>query len=169
MSRTETTSQLPCASTHTHVWTQWDAYTHAHKASVATETWFSRVSKPSQQSTVLTNRALCSLYQENQNTGGKHNWFWKQTYLSFLSRHLTKMGRIPDFIKSSIGGFLSLESSFLEEIFFLIIRIFTKKKKNSWWLNACVLLFPHLAACTALSWITALSLVAFCNEKRQWS
>lgn len=37
------------------------------------------------------------------------------TYLSFFSRHLTKMGRMPDFIKSSMGGFLSLESSFLEE------------------------------------------------------
>lgn len=41
------------------------------------------------------------------------NFFWKHTYLSFLSRHLTKIGRIPDFIKSSMGGFLSLDSSFL--------------------------------------------------------
>lgn len=43
---------------------------------------------------------------------------WEQsapTYLSFFSRHLTKVGRIPDFIKSSMGGFLSLESSFLEQ------------------------------------------------------
>ena len=37
----------------------------------------------------------------------------QDTYLSFLSRHFTKIGRIPDFIKSSIGGFLSLDSSFL--------------------------------------------------------
>lgn len=33
--------------------------------------------------------------------------------MSFLSRHFTKIGRIPDFIKSSMGGFLSLDSSFL--------------------------------------------------------
>lgn len=37
----------------------------------------------------------------------------RDTYLSFLSRHFTKIGKIPDFIKSSMGGFLSLDSSFL--------------------------------------------------------
>lgn len=36
-----------------------------------------------------------------------------QTYLSSLSRHLTRIGKIPDFIRSSIGGFLSLDNSFL--------------------------------------------------------
>lgn len=37
------------------------------------------------------------------------------TYLSSLSRHLTRIGKIPDFIRSSIGGFLSLDNSFLEK------------------------------------------------------
>lgn len=34
-------------------------------------------------------------------------------YLSSLSRQCTRMGRIPDFIKSSMGGLRSLDSSFL--------------------------------------------------------
>lgn len=38
-----------------------------------------------------------------------HNY----TYLSSISRHMTSVGRIPDSIRSSIGGFLSEESSFL--------------------------------------------------------
>lgn len=33
--------------------------------------------------------------------------------LSSLSRQCTKIGNIPDFIRSSIGGLRSLESSFL--------------------------------------------------------
>lgn len=39
----------------------------------------------------------------------------QQTHLSSLSRHLTRMGRMPDFIRSSMGGFLSLERSFLTD------------------------------------------------------
>lgn len=52
------------ASTHSHVWTQWDTYTlTAYKASVAAETWFNRVSNPSQQPAVLTNGTLGSSCQ----------------------------------------------------------------------------------------------------------
>lgn len=83
------------------------------------------------------------------------------THLSSLSRHLTKIGRIPHFIKSSMGGFLSLESNFLQE------------KNNDTSLHKLREYKPaarlkdrnvtlYLAACTALSWTTALSLVAFC-------
>lgn len=45
----------------------------------------------------------------------KKKWTGNQiyTYLSSLSRHLTRIGKIPDFIRSSIGGFLSLDKSFL--------------------------------------------------------
>lgn len=68
----------------THVHTR--AHTQAHKASAATR---------------------ASVYPQWDKGSAR-------TYLSFFSRHLTKMGRIPDFIKSSMGGFLSLESSFLE-------------------------------------------------------
>lgn len=37
----------------------------------------------------------------------------RNTHLSSLSRQCTKIGNIPDFIRSSIGGLRSLESSFL--------------------------------------------------------
>ena len=37
----------------------------------------------------------------------------ERTYLLSLSRHSTRIGRIPDEMRSSIGGFLSLDSSFL--------------------------------------------------------
>lgn len=48
--------------------------------------------------------------------------------MSFLSRHFTKIGRIPDFIKSSMGGFLSLDSSFLgkRKNKYMGIRLHTK-------------------------------------------
>ena len=38
-----------------------------------------------------------------------------QTYLSSFKRQSTRIGKIPDDIKSSIGGFLSLESNFLQD------------------------------------------------------
>ncbi len=37
------------------------------------------------------------------------------SYLSSLSRQCTRMGRIPDLIRSSMGGLRSLDSSFLQE------------------------------------------------------
>lgn len=37
------------------------------------------------------------------------------THLSSLSRQCTRIGNIPDFIRSSMGGLRSLESSFLQE------------------------------------------------------
>lgn len=79
--------------------------------------------------------------------------------MSFLSRHFTKIGRIPDFIKSSMGGFLSLESSFLGKA---NLSIVLHAHKNS--RCAIILVWPHLAACTALSWMTGLSLVAFWGD-----
>lgn len=87
--------------------------------------------------------------------------FYVQTYLSSLSRHLTKIGRIPDFIKSSIGGFLSLESSFLKHTGRDGRKIqpvvwFSQTLTTGW----CVFM-SYLAAWTALSCIAALSLVAF--------
>lgn len=37
------------------------------------------------------------------------------SYLSSLSRQCTRMGRIPDLIRSSMGGLRSLDSSFLQD------------------------------------------------------
>lgn len=37
-------------------------------------------------------------------------------YLSSLSRQFTSLGRMPDLMRSSIGGLRSLDSSFLEKI-----------------------------------------------------
>lgn len=87
--------------THTH--------TLAHKASVAVGTSGCSVGNPSQQSAVLTSGTVSSSRHRRK----QQKLSWRLTYLSSLSRHLTKIGRMPDFIKSSIGGFLSLESSFL--------------------------------------------------------
>lgn len=80
--------------------------------------------------------------------------------MSFLSRHLTKIGRIPDVIKSSMGGFLSLDSSFLRGNQ-ILGSFFTCTNTGV----VHLFLYLHLAACTALSWTTGFSLVAFCGDK----
>ncbi len=167
---TEKTSQLPCVPPHTLTCGHSGMHTHSreHKASVAAETWRSSIGNPLRQFAVLTTRTLSSLRQIKWSVQANTNCLGKQTYLSSLSRHLTKMGRIPDFIKSSIGGFLSLESSFLKKkTEYKSYKPYTGK--NSRLLLVCGLSVSHLAACTALSWITALSLVAFCDDKERRS
>lgn len=82
--------------------------------------------------------------------------------MSFLSRHFTKIGRIPDFIKSSMGGFLSLDSSFLGGN--QILGSFFTRTKTA---DVHLFVYLHLAACTALSWTTGFSLVAFCGEENR--
>lgn len=89
------------ASTHTLTCGRCDP----HRASVAT--WFSSQPAIRAQPELMRSTAhrVCQWRRR----------LHQDTYLSFLSRHFTKIGRIPDFIKSSMGGFLSLDSSFLEK------------------------------------------------------
>lgn len=64
---------------------------------------------------------------ERRTAGERHSWsrsrqrfsdhsFQCGVYLSSLSRQFTSLGRIPDLMRSSIGGLRSLDSSFLEKI-----------------------------------------------------
>lgn len=70
------------------------------------------------------------------------------------------MGRIPDFIKSSMGGFLSLESSFLQKE-----ETSVRSSAMAKILFGGKVVVSHLAACTALSWTTGLLLLAFCKNQ----
>lgn len=139
------------ASTHSNVWTQWET--------LSCTQWFycSRISNKSYYINKKLNKIIIL---KNFN---KKVLLRKHTYLSSLSRHLTKIGRIPDFIKSSMGGFRSLESSFLKKS--NAKKLTPENTRKNWYLYKSVSSATHLAACTALSCTTALSLVAFCSEQ----
>lgn len=111
---------------------------------------------------------------------GWKKWTGSQihTYLSSLSRHFTRIGKIPDFIRSSIGGFLSLDKSFLQKEVWEIncCKFQTMNRNNNvlllldqvWHNSLSGQIHPYLAAWTALNWTTGLSLVAFCNTKHKF-
>lgn len=132
-------------------------HSHAHNDSTAAEKWCSRISNKSYYINKKLNKIIIL---KNFN---KKVLLRKHTYLSSLSRHLTKIGRIPDFIKSSMGGFRSLESSFLKKS--NAKKLTPENTRKNWYLYKSVSSATHLAACTALSCTTALSLVAFCSEQ----
>lgn len=157
---TERTSQLPCMPPHTLTCGHSGKHSHAHNDSTTAEKWCSRISNKSYYINKKLNKIIIL---KNFN---KKVLLRKHTYLSSLSRHLTKIGRIPDFIKSSMGGFLSLESSFLKKNR-MQKKLTPEKTRKNWYLHKSVSSATHLAACTALSCITALSLVAFCSEQEQ--
>lgn len=154
---TERMSQLPCMPPHTLTCGHSGKHSHAHNDSTAAEKWCSRISNKSYYINKKLNKKIIL---KNFN---KKVLLRKHTYLSSLSRHLTKIGRIPDFIKSSMGGFRSLESSFLKKS--NAKKLTPENTRKNWYLYKSVSSATHLAACTALSCTTALSLVAFCSEQ----
>lgn len=69
----------------------------------------------------------CTLAKYQEFPQQLNTWICRNTYLSSLSRQCTKIGNIPDFIRSSIGGLRSLESSFL----FKEIRKYTTQQSQN--------------------------------------
>lgn len=155
------------ASTHSHVWTQWDTHTHshAHKASVAAQTWCSSISNPSQQPAVLTARTLSSSRQREITLKANTNCFGGRLTCRPFPGIWLKWAGSQTLSSRRWEGFCHSRAAFWQRVERQISR--TSYTKNSWCLYACVQWLTHLAACTALSWITALSLVAFCSDK-EW-
>ncbi len=62
-----------------------------------------------------TERGTKTNDQHEKNICGTKKQNSDGSYLSSLSRQCTRIGRIPDLIRSSMGGLRSLDSSFLQE------------------------------------------------------
>lgn len=147
-------------------------HSHAHNDSTAAEKWCSRISNKSYYINKKLNKIIIF---KNFN---KKVLLRKHTYLSSLSRHLTKIGRIPDFIKSSMGGFLSLESSFLKKI--ECKKVNTRKHKEELvFIQKCFIsyspgclysteLYNRIIAGSVLQWTRAITDISITSQKLRW-
>lgn len=88
-------------------------FVKAHAASNCKEGLQSKKKKIMIVTRVIKSDAIGTLAKYQEFLQQLNIFSFRNTHLSSLSRQCTKIGNIPDFIRSSIGGLRSLESSFL--------------------------------------------------------